>query len=46
MNKSLMWMWAAILSCGLVMVLCSDDDNNSSSGREETVVMFTYGLWL
>lgn len=34
-------MWAAILSCGLVMVSCSDDDNNSSSGREETVVMFT-----
>ena len=41
MNRSLMWMWAAILSCGLVMVSCSDDDNNSSSGREETVVMFT-----
>ena len=39
MNKSLMWMWAAILSCGLVMVSCSDDDNNSSSGREETVVI-------
>ena len=36
-----MWMWAAILSCGLLMVSCSDDDNNSSSGREETVVMFT-----
>ena len=34
-----MWMWAAILSCGLVMVSCSDDDNNSSSGREETVVI-------
>ena len=32
-------MWAAILSCGLVMVSCSDDDNNSSSGREETVVI-------
>ena len=39
MNKSLMWMWATILSCGLVMVSCSDDDNNSSSGREETVVI-------
>lgn len=39
MNKSLMWMWVAILSCGLVMVSCSDDDNNSSSGREETVVI-------
>ena len=39
MNKSLMWIWAAILSCGLVMVSCSDDDNNSSSGREETVVI-------
>jgi len=39
MNKSLMWMCAAILSCGLVMVSCSDDDNNSSSGREETVVI-------
>ncbi len=32
-------MWVAILSCGLVMVSCSDDDNNSSSGREETVVI-------
>ena len=27
MKKNLLWMWAAILTCGLVLTACSNDDD-------------------
>lgn len=48
MKKNLLWMLAAILTCGLMMTSCSSDDNpvggdSASNGKKLTILYYANG---